>query len=220
MALTLMYHDQAAFSVNLPGYESFADPYRDKKLRRSSVALALARPPLDTFTTWPLELGRIEERYGLTFVYPSAGKFRVRDYRKIPGGNRIELWDGIAVVYPELDRRSSSLLRYFYALLKETCPDDFVPFVGPMDLVVGCHTVFAPDLMLLPKAAGRPALVADVRRDCGSHVWRAQLRGYAHAGVSAHWAIDPDALTLTVHELEYKDRRATWRLMDETAAGA
>ncbi len=161
-------------------------------------------------THWPLPVGRIEERHGLTFVYPSAGRFRLRDYRKIPGGNRIELWDGIAVVYPEPGERHQWLVRHLYGLLTKSCPAGFTPYIGPMDVPVSQTTVFAPDLVVLPWGGGSVPMVVDVVRFPRSHSWRARLRGYARAGVRAHWAVEPEAGTITVREVVYRGREAVW----------
>jgi Uma2 family endonuclease len=164
--------------------------------------------PLPDFGRWP-PVGRVTIRDGLVFVHAAGpGGFTVEDYRRIPGKGRIELWDGVAVVHPRPDRRSAILARYFYALFERTRPDGCHPCLGPVDVQVGRRTVYAPDVLVLPSEGGTPAVVVEFRRDAGGWAggrggadpWRRRLRGYFRAGVGAYWVVDPDRLTLTVHE--------------------
>jgi Putative restriction endonuclease len=155
------------------------------------------------FTHWPLPVGRVEKRHGLTFVYSlEPGGFRIGDYLKVPDKNRIELWDGIMVVYPPADKRTLALTKYFYELLAHLCQVALDPYIGPLDVPIGRATVFAPDLLVLPPS-GPPALVVEFRRDTtpsrNRERW-AKLAGYARAGVKNYWAVDPSTLTLTAHE--------------------
>jgi hypothetical protein len=157
---------------------------------------------LPAFADWPLPVAEVRLHCGLLFVRSAEpGGFSAEDYRKIPGANRIELWDGVAVVYPKPDRRTAALARYLYELVEHIRPDGVHPYLGPMDVVVGRATVYAPDVLALPCAGGPARLAVDVAGNRRAQGWRERLDGYARAGVAAHWTVDADALTLTVREL-------------------
>ncbi len=155
-----------------------------------------------SFTHWPLPVGRVEVHDGLTFVHSSEpGGFSAEDYRRIPGGGRVELLDGVAVVRPAPTPRHQQVVRRLYQVLDDECPAHLAPFIGPLDLPVG-SSVFAPDIQVLPTGDGPPALVAEVLSEHGrSHDRRVRLRGYQQAGVASYWVVDPDGASITVFEL-------------------
>ncbi len=167
-----------------------------------------SQPRLD-FTHWPLPVGRVEIRHGLTYVHSSrAGGFSVEEYRRIPGQGRIELLHGVVVVYPEPGEAHRRLVRHFYEMLERTCPERFDPFIGPLDVHIGRATIFAPDVLVLSTKGGPPALVVELWRNRGAHDGRreqqARLRGYNKAGVGACWVVDSKVSTVTVYELGYR----------------
>jgi hypothetical protein len=86
---------------------------------------------LPDFAGWPLPVGDVRLCDGLLFVRSSRpGGFSAEDYREIPGKNRVELWDGVAVVHPKPDRRTAALARYFYELVEHARPDGVHPYPG------------------------------------------------------------------------------------------
>ncbi len=182
----------------------------------------------EPFGHWPFDVGRVERRHGLTFVYsPDPGGFRIGDYLKVPDEDtKVELWDGMLVVYPPADKRTRGLTKYFYELLEYMCEGELHPYIGPMDITISPTTVFAPDLLVLAPTGPPAVLVVEFRRDRTARAklerW-AKLEGYAKAGIKIYWAVDPDSLTLTVYEREGRGRNARWSQPEEepdvTASG-
>lgn len=118
-----------------------------------------------------------------------------------------EFYDGLVTVHPPTIRHSIIATRLGAALLA-SCPSDHVVLTeagwAPAD-----HTVFVPDLMVASTDhLGRdllrsaPVLVVEITspstrtEDLGR-----KLHAYADGGCPSYWVVDPEADTLTVHQL-------------------
>jgi Uma2 family endonuclease len=165
----------------------------------------------ETFTHWPVPVGRVETRDGLTFVYSAeTGGFTVEDYRRIPGDEIIELLDGVAVVTPTPTPAHRQAARALYHVLDQACPKNFIPFVGPIGIPISHSTVLAPDAQVIPTREGPQPLVVEVLSDHGRmYDRRVKPRKYQHRRVASYWILDPDAVSLTILELDRGGYRET-----------
>jgi Uma2 family endonuclease len=157
----------------------------------------------EAFTHWPVPVGRVETRDGLTFVYSAEpGGFTVEDYRRIPGDEIIELIDGVAVVIPTPTPAHRRAVRSLYHVLDRVCPKGFVPYIGPIGIPISRSTVLAPDAQVMPTRRGPWPLVAEVLSDHGRvYDRRVKPRKYQRGRVASYWVFDPDAVSLTILEL-------------------
>jgi hypothetical protein len=180
---------------------------------------------------WPVPVGRVVHRDGLTFVH-AAGRagFSVGQFRRIPDG-RAELIDGVVVLRPAPSAAVLGMLARIYEDLAAGggCPDGFVAVPGPVDVRVGPATVLRPDVAVTPDEpaepddedpdpdadAGRgwgvlPVLVVEARPDYDTHHrWeerRAKVHGYRDAGVASYWTLNPETGAVRVYELNYTQR--------------
>jgi Uma2 family endonuclease len=158
------------------------------------------------FMHWPLRVGRVEARDGLTFVHAAGpGGFSADDHRRIPAGGRVELLDGVAVVSPTPASGHQRAVGQLYRALSGACPDNLEPFIGPLGVRVGPATVFEPDLLVLARDEDTtpPKLVVEVLSDHGRPYDReVKHRGYQDAGVASYWIVDPDVPSVAVFELD------------------
>jgi Uma2 family endonuclease len=90
--------------------------------------------------------------------------------------------------------------------------------VSPVDVVIDDENVVQPDVLVLPEGTKRtrapwriplPVWVAEVLSP-STEAWDRgpKLRAYRRAGVAEVWLVDPEARTVTVHDLE-ADRNET-----------
>jgi Uma2 family endonuclease len=156
---------------------------------------------------WPLPVGRVELCGSLAFVHaPWAGGYSVADYKRIRQPGRVELADGVAVVFPAPDPAHRRIVQGVHLAVREACPAGLAAFVGPMDVPAGAASVFAPDVLVLPPPgrddgeARPPALVVEVAGAAGPDL-PARARGYRDGGVDWYWFLDPDAASVTVADL-------------------
>jgi Uma2 family endonuclease len=179
----------------------------------------------DGFTRWPLPVGDVRTRRGLTFVSSAEpGGFSVEDLRRIPDdGRRVELLNGVAVVRPALTPAQQKITRNLYVRLCDASPEHLVPVDDGRDLRLGEATVFKPDIQVVPRdddEAGGPGmfpeLVVELRPDDGdSDERRAKMRGYREAGVPSYWIVCPETATVAVFELKYIKRDSSVYRCDE-----
>jgi len=118
-----------------------------------------------------------------------------------------EFCDGLVTVNPPTIRHSTIAGR-LGAVLIAACPPDHVvlPKAGwaPAD-----HTVFVPDLMVartdrlgVDLLRSAPVLVVEITSpSTRSEDLGRKLRAYAEGGCPWCWVLDPEADTLTVHQL-------------------
>jgi Uma2 family endonuclease len=176
------------------------------------------------FTHWPVPVGGVTTRDGLTFVHsPARGGYSVEDFQTIPDG-RVELLDGVVVVRPELTPAQRRVVGELYQDLCDRCPEGLTPSDGRLDVRAGRATVFRPDFQVLSRD-GEDAprlLVAEARPDRGpahrAAEREAKLRGYRDAGIPSYWAIDPDKSTVAVYETRYV-KRGSFRCEQVCARG-
>jgi Uma2 family endonuclease len=201
----------------------------------------------DGFSRWPLPVGEVKTRHGLTFVSSAEpGGFSVEDLWRIPDdGRRVELLNGVAVVRPALTPAQQKIMRNLYVRLCDTSPKHLVPVDDQRDLRLGDATVLRPDIQVLPRDRDKdeadrpgmagmfPELVVELRPDDGdSDERRAKMRGYRDAGIPSYWIVCPETATVAVYELKYikrdssvyrcdevceRGRRYGWRLWAGTA---
>jgi hypothetical protein len=159
--------------------------------------------PGRAFDHWPVTVGRVEVRDGLTFVFsPDPRGFTADDHRRIPVEDRAELLDGVLVVSPDpgpAHRRAAAA----QAALDAACPDGMAAFLGPLGVPLGPADVLEPDVHV-PPADGDPApVVVEVLAGCGrSYDKRVKRLRYQAAGVPAYWIVDPDAPSITILDLD------------------
>ncbi len=157
------------------------------------------------FAHWPVPVGRVETRDGLTFVHAAdPGGFTVADYRRIPGGERIELLDGVAVLGPPPAPAHRHAARHLHRVLEQACPGGVVFFSGMIDLPIGRATVLTPDIQSIPTETGdgRRPLVVEILPGHGRAYGPGVRAGkYRRARIPCHWVLDPDTATLATYEL-------------------
>jgi hypothetical protein len=164
--------------------------------------------------SWPVPVGRVVRRDGLTFVHATEPDgFDVEEFRRIPDG-RAELLDGVVVLRPEPTAATLRMLARIYEdLANGGCPDGFTAVHGPVDVRVGPATVLRPDVAVMPADGGEdalPVLVVEARPDYHTHHrWeerRAKVHGYRDAGVASYWTLNPETGKIRVYELGYMQR--------------
>jgi hypothetical protein len=171
------------------------------------------------FANWPVPVGRVETRDGLTYVYSAdPGGFTVADYRRIPGKKRVELLDGVAVLGPPPAPAHRRAARNLHLVLDQACPGGAVFFSGLVDLRIGRATVLAPDIQSIPTETGnryRP-LVVDILPGHGRAYGPGVRAGkYRLARIACYWVLDPDTATLTTFELAPGGYRETGRCVGD-----
>jgi Uma2 family endonuclease len=179
------------------------------------------------FTNWPLPIGDIKTRHGLTFVYSSEpGGFSPEDLLRLPcDGRRVELLNGVAVVRPALTPSQQQLIRHLYVRLCDTCPKHLTVLDGPCDVWLGPATVFRPDIQVVPRECMREddtpgnthaELVVELRPDdTDSDERRAKMHGCRDADIPSYWIIDPKTGRVAVYERKYIKRDSTTYCHDE-----
>jgi hypothetical protein len=163
---------------------------------------------------WPVPVGRVVRRHGLTYVHAAEpGGFSVEDFRRIPDG-RAELVDGVVVLRPEPSPEGLRMLaRICEDFADGGCPAGYAAVAGPVDVRIGPATVLRPDVAvrLLGDDEGvLPVLVVEARPDYDTHHrWeerRAKFHGYRDAGVASYWMLNEETGKIRVYELNYMQR--------------
>ncbi|MCW8139554.1 MAG: Uma2 family endonuclease [Planctomycetota bacterium] len=144
-------------------------------------------------------------------------KHTVDDYRALPeGGPRYQLIEGELVpMTPAPSFRHQALVSELVSRLR--------PFVrsrglgdvvaSPIDVYLGEHDVFQPDVLFVSTARadriaqdgvrGAPDLVVEVLSPSTRHLDLGhKKRAWARHGVIEYWVVDPEDETLTVYELQ------------------
>jgi Uma2 family endonuclease len=177
------------------------------------------------FTHWPLLIGDIKTRHGLTFVSSAEpGGFSVDDLRRIPDdGRRVELLKGVVVVRPPLTPGQQQLIRNLYIRLCDTCPKQFMA-VERRDVRLGEATVFRPDVQVVPHDEDDgtfPEIVVELRPDdTDSDERRAKMHGYRDVGVPSYWIVNPEKARVAVYEIKYIKRDTLMYRCDEVCERA
>lgn len=141
-------------------------------------------------------------------------KYTVEDYYAIPGGTRVELFEG--EIYnmgaPSLMHQAISLeiarkIGDFIDKNRGKC----VPFIAPVDVQLNCDefTMLQPDLIVVCDRdkmknkrciLGAPDLVMEIlspSNKINDMTWK--LMAYMNAGVREYWMINPEKRTIVVY---------------------
>ena len=147
------------------------------------------------------------------------------DYCAIPSnGNRYELIDGEVHVTPAPSPLHQDLIGNLFVALRERLRPPMKVYVSPIDVILGPHDVFQPDLVVIDNPAqvsdrgieGPPLLVIEVLSPSTTVYDRTtKSRRYATLGVPHLWLVDP-----ATHRIECYRREGSIYLPVVSASGA
>ncbi len=138
------------------------------------------------------------------------GPWTVADLEQLPDdGHRYEIIDGVLLVNAAPVPRHQRVSILLWKHLDAHCPAGLWVMAAPLDVVLADDTVVEPDLLVAPKAAFGPKnlqvpplLAVEVLSPSTRLVdLNMKKERYERAGIASYWLVDPDELTLTVHEL-------------------
>ncbi len=145
-----------------------------------------------------------------------AGPWTVDDLDDFPEGDtrRYELIDGALLVSAEPSLQHQRVSAVLLRLLQDAAPDQLEVFL-PIDVRLSPFRQIAPDITVVrrqdatgKRLAGVPLLVVEVQSPSTRAVdLTLKRRVLQEAGVPSYWLVDPDALTLTVLELQARAYR-------------
>lgn len=131
------------------------------------------------------------------------------DYCAIPAnGNRYELIDGEVHVTPAPSPLHQELIGNLFVALREHFRPPTKVYVSPIDVILGPHDVFQPDLVVVDNLAqisgrgieGPPLLIIEVLSP-GTTVYDRTTKShrYAALGVRHYWIVDPLTRRIECH---------------------
>lgn len=146
-----------------------------------------------------------------TKVSVPAGPWTVDDLDDFPEGDttRYELIDGALLVSAEPSLQHQRVSARLHRLLQDAAPTDLEVF-WPIDVRLSPVRQIAPDITVVRRrdAGGRrlsglPLLAVEVQSpSTGAVDLTLKRKVLEDAGVQSYWLVDPDALILTVLELD------------------
>ena len=128
-------------------------------------------------------------------------------------GHRYEIIDGVMeMMSPGPNTSHQSICRDLLYTLMQTCKENYIIFISPIDVILSQTNVVQPDVLMIHRSRshivskrgieGPPDLVVEIlspgsrRRDK-----RLKMGVYAAHGVPEYWIIDPEARTLELYAL-------------------
>ncbi len=145
---------------------------------------------------------RTIDRPGQVFTYA--------DLEAVPDDeNRYELSYGALIVTPAPNTRHQALMVSVAAFLHQ-CKPSSMRVLAEAELLLQTDLVKRPDVQVVDEhlvggqsVVGTPSLVVEIHSPATRVLDLTEKRlVYAQAGIPAYWLIDPDAMTLTILELD------------------
>ena len=159
----------------------------------------------------------ISYQTGSTAAQKKQGDYTLEDYLALPDDQRVELIDGVFydmaapfVVHQFIATQIGHQLMGFVEGNNGPCK----PVLSPVDVQLDKDdkTVVQPDVLIICKPEilikngrvfGAPDFIIEIlSKSTRKKDITLKLYKYANAGVREYWIIDPDSLTILVHDLE------------------
>ncbi len=148
----------------------------------------------------------------VTTLLPFGRPLTRADLEGLPedDGHRYELIDGVLIVSPGPKLPHQDMVGNLHLLLRAGCPPHLKVVLAPFAVALADDTEVQPDLLVAPRTQftikelpGPPLLAVEVlspsTRRIDVLLKRDRLQS---AGVPSYWLVDPDAVSVTVLELQ------------------